>query len=112
MVLAFRVWIEKAVAHAWESGSAVGDVVEVPRSDGWRTVAGDKGYDTKGFINDARQLGFTPHVAQNTSRYRRPAIDGRTTRHAGRRLSIGSAHASRNPSVGSRPSPAAKSSAT
>jgi hypothetical protein len=45
-----------------------------------RTVAADKAYDTKGFVADVRQLGFTPHVAQNT---RHSAIDGRTTRHAG-----------------------------
>lgn len=31
---------------------------------------------------DVRGLGFTPHVAQNTSN-RRSAIDGRTTRHSG-----------------------------
>ena len=32
-------------------------------------------------------LGFTPHVAQNTTR-QRPAIDGRTTRHAGHQVSM------------------------
>ena len=47
-----------------------------------RTVAGDKNYDTKDFVADVRGLGFTPHVAQNTTN-RRSAIDGRTTRHAG-----------------------------
>ena len=47
-----------------------------------RTVAGDKGYDTKGFIADVRAAGFTPHVAQNTTN-RSSAIDGRTTRHGG-----------------------------
>ena len=47
-----------------------------------RTVAGDKGYDTKDFVADVRAAGFTPHVAQNTSN-RRSAIDGRTTRHPG-----------------------------
>jgi hypothetical protein len=37
-----------------------------------RTVAGDKGYDTRGFIAQTRALGFTPHVAQNnTMRLRR-----------------------------------------
>ncbi len=36
----------------------------------------------QGFVADARAAGFTPHVAQNTTR-RRPAIDERTTRHAG-----------------------------
>ena len=51
-----------------------------------RTVAADKGYDTKGFVADVRGLGFTPHVAQNTNN-RRSAIDGRTTRHAGHGVS-------------------------
>jgi transposase len=47
-----------------------------------RTVAGDKGYDTRDFIAGCREMGVTPHVSQNTSN-RRSAIDGRTTRHAG-----------------------------
>jgi transposase len=51
-----------------------------------RTVAGDKGYDTKDFVADVRAAGFTPHVAQNTSN-RRSAIDGRTTRHPGYAIS-------------------------
>ncbi len=51
-----------------------------------RTVAADKAYDTAGFVGDCRDLGVTPHVAQNTTN-RRSAIDGRTTRHAGHRTS-------------------------
>jgi len=47
-----------------------------------RTVGGDKGYDTRGFVSDVRAVGFTPHVAQHTTN-RRSAIDGRTTRHGG-----------------------------
>ena len=47
------------------------------------TVAGDKGYDTKDFIEDLRHLNVTPHVAQNQSARRSSAIDARTTRHAG-----------------------------
>lgn len=54
----------------------------LPKRKRRRTVAGDKGYDTKGFVADARRVGFTPHVAQNTTN-RRSAIDGRTTRHGG-----------------------------
>jgi len=54
----------------------------LPKRKRRRTVAGDKGYDTKGFVADARAVGFTPHVAQNTTR-RKSAIDGRTTRHGG-----------------------------
>jgi hypothetical protein len=49
-----------------------------------RTVAGDKAYDTKGFVAGVRELGFTPHVAPNT---RNSAIDARTTRHAGHLVS-------------------------
>ena len=50
------------------------------------TVGTDKGYDTKDFVEEARNLRATPHVAQNNTR-RRSAIDGRTTRHAGYALS-------------------------
>ena len=46
------------------------------------TVAADKGYDTKEFVAEMRQMHVTPHVAQN-NKGRRSAIDGRTTRHAG-----------------------------
>lgn len=51
---------------------------------GWRqrSVAADKGFDTREFVGDSRDLGFTPHVAQNTARAGGSAIDRRTTRHA------------------------------
>jgi transposase len=58
----------------------------LPTSKRRRTVAGDKGYDTSGFIAEVRALGFTPHVAPNTTN-RRSAIDARTTRHAGHAVS-------------------------
>ena len=45
-----------------------------------RTVGADKGYDTREFVEGARAVGYTPHVAQKA---RHSAIDGRTTRHAG-----------------------------
>jgi len=47
------------------------------------TVAGDKGYDTKGFVAECIARNVTPHVAQNISKHRGSAIDGRTTRHEG-----------------------------
>ena len=50
------------------------------------TLGADKGYDSADFIADMRSLNVTPHVAQNNSR-RRSAIDERTTRHPGYRLS-------------------------
>ena len=65
-----------------ERATALAMLAKLPPSRRRRTVAGDKGYDTKDFVAGVRELGFTPHVAQNTSR-QRSAIDGRTTRHAG-----------------------------
>ena len=46
------------------------------------TVGADKGYDTKDFVAEARNLKVTPHIAQN-NKGRKSAIDGRTTRHTG-----------------------------
>jgi transposase len=46
------------------------------------TLGADKGYDTKDFVMELRELNVRPHVAQNTSG-RRSAVDGRTTRHGG-----------------------------
>jgi transposase len=46
-----------------------------------RTVGADKGYDVADFVAFARDLGFTPHVAQNARRPGGSAIDARTTRH-------------------------------
>jgi len=47
------------------------------------TIAGDKGYDTRDFVAECRNLGVTPHVAQNDKRPGGSAIDARTTRHPG-----------------------------
>jgi len=51
------------------------------------TVAADKGYDTRGFVAGCRERRVTPHVARNTKRTGGSAIDHRTTRHAGYRVS-------------------------
>jgi transposase len=51
------------------------------------TVAGDKGYDTKDFVKEMRGMNSTPHVAQNQKLPGGSAIDGRTTRHEGYRVS-------------------------
>jgi transposase len=50
------------------------------------TVGGDKGYDTRAFVEAARERNVTPHVAQNVSG-RRSAIDRRTTRRPGYAIS-------------------------
>jgi transposase len=51
------------------------------------TVGGDKGYDTKDFVNGCYFREATPHVAQNITEHRGSAIDGRTTRHPGYSIS-------------------------
>jgi transposase len=51
------------------------------------TLGADKGYDTRDFVDELRDRGATPHVAQNQNG-RRSAIDGRTTRHPGYAVSL------------------------
>jgi hypothetical protein len=46
------------------------------------TLAADRGYDTREFLERLKDLNVTPHVAQNV-RGRTSAVDGRTTRHEG-----------------------------
>lgn len=48
------------------------------------TVGTDKRYDEAEFVGTCRDLNITPHVARKA---RASAIDGRTTRHVGYRLS-------------------------
>lgn len=50
------------------------------------TVGADRGYDVQRFVECARTLGATPHVAQ--LRERPSKIDARTTRHRGYALSL------------------------
>jgi transposase len=50
------------------------------------TLGADKAYDTQDFVKALREMNVTPHVAQN-ERNRKSAIDARTTRHAGYRIS-------------------------
>lgn len=50
------------------------------------TLGADKSYDTRGFVDDMRHQGVTPHVAQNITN-RSSAIDDRTTRHPGYAIS-------------------------
>jgi transposase len=69
-----------------ERATALAMLARQPRRARRRTVAADKGYDTRAFVAQCRDLGVTPHVAQHTNA-RRSAIDGRTTRHPGHRTS-------------------------
>ena len=51
------------------------------------TVGGDKAFDTAEFVDQCRHMNVTPHVAQNDGRRGGSAIDARTTRHAGYKVS-------------------------
>ena len=57
-----------------------------PRADRSRrvTLGADKGYDAEDFVNELRLINVAPHVA---AKARGSAIDGRTTRHAGYKIS-------------------------
>jgi len=84
---ALLVDIELTEANGYaERDTALEMLGRLPSRKRRRTVAADKGYDTAGWVADVRELGFTPHVAPNTTN-RRSAIDGRTTRHAGHQIS-------------------------
>ena len=79
-------------ALAWEAnGRAERDtallMLEQIPGDHPVTVAGDKGFDTREFVRECRRMWVTPHVAQNEGRPGGSAIDQRTTRHEGYRIS-------------------------
>ena len=51
-----------------------------------KTLAGDKGYHTRQFVQDLRKRRIRPHIAMQSGRVT-PGLDGRTTRHAGYEIS-------------------------
>jgi len=69
--------------------AALAMIDSMPEGNGGRriTLGADKGYDTRDFVDELRDRGATPHVAQNRNG-RRSAIDGRTTRHPGYAVSL------------------------
>lgn len=71
------------IEGAYESEAAL-DMIEGISGGKRVTVGADKGYDRKDFVKGARRLNVTPHVNQ---RKIGSAIDGRTTRHEGYKLS-------------------------
>lgn len=77
--------VTEALGQHMEREAAARLMAEVPRKLR-ATVGGDRGYDTSGLVVAMRQQGVTPHIAQNNTA-RRSAIDGRTTRHAGYKVS-------------------------
>jgi transposase len=84
---ALLVDIELTEANGYAERAAAKTMLErLPKRSRRRTLAADKAYDTAGFVADVRDLGFTPHIAPNTTR-QRSTIDGRTTRHVGHHVS-------------------------
>lgn len=75
------VQVDRATGKAERSAAL--DLLE--RLGGGRriTLGADKGYDTRAFVAECRELRVTPHVAQNQHTGRRSAIDGRTANAAG-----------------------------
>jgi transposase len=75
--------VETMQAHGTAERDAAVVMIASLSGEDQVTVGADKGYDTKGFVADARALNTTPHVSQK----KHSAIDGRTTRHEGYRIS-------------------------
>jgi hypothetical protein len=81
--------VSAVVTHAdgfGERRAALAMLDAVP-DPGRRSVGADKAYDTTDFVAACRERKVTPHVAANDARRGGSAIDGRTTRHSGYRLS-------------------------
>ncbi|MFO0284055.1 MAG: IS5 family transposase, partial [Acidobacteriota bacterium] len=76
----------QADGHA-EADAALLMAAKIARSGKRVTLGADKAYDRKDFVTTVRELGVTPPVAQN-NKGRTSAIDGRTTRHEGYRMSL------------------------
>ena len=70
-----------------ERDAAIAMLGELPLTRRRITVAADKAYDVRAWVTAVRRMNITPHVAQNEFAYAGGAIDARTTRHAGYRLS-------------------------
>src|ERR1035437_5688777 len=82
LIVSSMVWEATGTAERY---AAMALLQQVPGT-GRVTVGGDKGFDTADFVRECRNMCITPHVAQNLAR-RGSAIDGRTTQHAGYRVS-------------------------
>ena len=83
LIVSSLVWEATGTA---ERDAAMVMLQQVP-GIGQVTVGGDKGFDTAEFARECRNMCVTPHVAQNLARPGGSAIYGRTTQHAGYRIS-------------------------
>ena len=66
----------------------VAGILKRRNKSGRITLGADKAYDTRDFVDTVRGMGVTPHFTQGTIRTGTSAIDGRTTRHEGYRISL------------------------
>jgi IS5 family transposase len=82
LIVSSLVWEATGTA---ERDAAMAMLQQIPGA-GRVTVGGDKGFDTAEFVRECRNMGVTPHVAQNLAR-RGSAIDGRTTQRESYRIS-------------------------
>jgi len=89
--------LTRATGYA-ERDTALEMLRRLPAKKRRRTVAGDKAYDTRGFVADLRELHITPHLAPNATR-QRSTIDRRTTRHESHAVSQRIRKPARNPSA-------------
>ncbi len=76
-----------AASGTAERDAAIAMLGELPLTTRRLTVAADKASDARTWVAAVRRMRITPHVAQNEFGYGGSAIDARTTRHAGYRLS-------------------------
>jgi hypothetical protein len=82
----FVVGAELTLAQGTAERSAALTMIDRPLPGSTRriTVGADKGYDAAEFVASLRQMCVTPHIA---AKAKGSAIDGRTTRHAGYKVS-------------------------
>ncbi|MGH9440254.1 MAG: IS5 family transposase, partial [Terriglobia bacterium] len=83
LIMSSLVWEATGTA---EPLAAMAMLQQIPGA-GQVTVGADKGFDTAEFVRECRNTCVTPHVAQNLGRRGGSAIDSRTTRHVGYRIS-------------------------
>ncbi len=86
--------VDAALTHATGTAEREAALAMLDRRNGQGriTLGADKAYDTTAFVEDLREREVTPHIAINgtVSKHgvvRKTAIDRRTTRHAGYRVS-------------------------
>jgi transposase len=90
--------VEAALTHATGTAEREAAMVMLDRRRRRRkskrriTLGADKAYDVTGFVEDLREREVTPHIAVNGAvsklgTVRKTAVDRRTTRHAGYRVS-------------------------